>query len=239
MVIKIDDVVYRHAIIQFATSLLKRFFLNTVVIQREFYEPAIYAILFGVSNGLSSQELIPVLEKIGDSRNEIVNMVRKEVDSLLKTKGYSLGKSFKSGLKEFLENKYTGDIDDSKEKTLLGDIFLLHLFETAAVIINGESQILDSNLFSKLKDKKRNKTLVYVCNLLSNNWDTALDSWRNSLNEQESYSRMTAAMSLYVTYTELMSHKAILDMEKKTSSVEVLEVHLNFLKESSTDIYEP
>ena len=82
---KDEELTYKHFVIQFAETLLKRFFLHPGIGNQSRAEGSLYAILFGETIGISSTQIGNILSGAGDTRNELVKLILEDMKTQFQT----------------------------------------------------------------------------------------------------------------------------------------------------------
>ena len=164
---KDEELTYKHFVIQFAETLLKRFFLDLDIGNQSPAEGSLYAVLFGETIGISSAQVGNILYGAGDTRNELVKLILEDMKTQFQTNSVlKMDDPLRARLAKYLISTYRGKIDDGRVKTLIGDIFLVSLIEAVYSKDSRTEGIFNNNLLSQLKEKKSHRFLNRLIDLL-------------------------------------------------------------------------
>ena len=234
---KDEELTYKHFVIQFAETLLKRFFLHPGIDNQSLAEGSLYAILFGETIGISSTQIGNILSGTGGTRNELVKLILEDMKTQFQTNSVlRMNDSLRTRLAKYLISTYQGKIDDSRVRTLIGDIFLVSLIEAVYSEDSRTEGIFSNNLLSQLKEKKSHPFLNRLIELLDEN-----SSGIQILSETEEnadYVKMAAGLAQYLRYQKILDK--IVDKNhdlQGMSYIALVREHLMFLKHLSTDVY--
>lgn len=231
------ELTYKHFVIQFAETLLNRFFLHPSTGNQPPTEGSLYAVLFGEAIGISRTQLGNILSRVGGTRNELVKLILENVKTQFQNNSVlKMSDSLRNSLEEYLTSTYQGKIDDSRVRTLIGDIFLVSLIEVVYSEKPQAERVFNDNLLNQLKEMKSDAFLNRLIDLLDEN-----NSGTQILSETEDnagYVKMAAGLAQYLSYQKILDkivNKS--DDLRSLGHIGLLREHLMFLKRISTDVY--
>ncbi|MEM0136385.1 MAG: hypothetical protein QXU18_14360, partial [Thermoplasmatales archaeon] len=232
-----EELTYKHFVIQLAETLLKRYYLDSTTDGHFAAEGSVYAILFGETIGVPATHLENILSRAGDTRNELVKMILEDMKAQFRKKSpLKMSNSLKDKLAMYLTLTYRGMIDDSRVRTLIGDIFLVSLIEV--IYSNGphENGIFDNVLLSQVREKKSDQFLNRLLELLDEN-SSGVQILSETIDNAD-YVEMAAALAQYLRYQRILD-KIIGKSEdlRDMNYIGLLREHLQFLKHLSSNVY--
>lgn len=231
-----DETTYKHSIIQFSQVLLEKYILSPT--SNQLTEKVIYGYLFGKLLSINEQQLDKLLRLEKRSNDAFLESIRDELLRMEKNKGSQISKLFVSEIEKYANGKYSGSIDNSRAKSLIGDILLLSLMEASYGLIENNDRILTKNLLGSLKENKTQEFLKVFLDIMRISGDVDSDS----VSRYPELIEYRKALSAFIQYFEFLKFVVHLDQSRvdppASERLEYLDRRLKFMKIISTDMYD-
>ena len=230
-----EEATYRHSIIQFSQALLSKYVLTSDT--NKLSELSIYGYLFGKLLNLDKQQLTKLLEFEKNSSDSLLNTIWAELLRIDGKKDQSISSSFRLEIDKYLKSRYSGQVDDSRAKSLVGDTFLLLLLESSLGLAEKDDKVLTGDILRSLKEGKTQDFLKFFIGAVNGSTEEISKESILQYPELSGYLKMIIANLQYQEFLELEKFSP----QGESVSLEelkYLEHHLNFMKTISTDMYE-
>jgi hypothetical protein len=227
-----DEVSYKHSIIQFSQVLLDKYVLRN----KDKYptELAVYGYLFArlIHPDKRAIEGLINYEKTGGDL-----LIQEVTTALVRNKDGALSNSFRTAVSDYLFKKYQGSIDNSRAKSLLGDLFLLSLIDCSYALRDENDKVLTTSLLHSIREGKDQDFVKAFLDIFLGNVNKMNLGDLLKYPELTSYYKMILAFIQYQEYINFMKNGSTSDGLNARKEVEFLEQHLHFVKEISADMY--
>ena len=235
MPISLDEISYKHSIIQFSESLLNKFIIQPPENYSTSCETLVYGAILAFNLGKQSEIVDRILTSSKVSRDELLNDLVTELLNMISNRNLQFDSEYKKKIKDYLSKSYNGAINDGSARRMIGDLFLVNLAETLVDWKSG-NRLLDKGILEQLKNSKEQDWAVRIISNFSEGGEFILKREDYSSPEVESFHKMGVAFSQFLEFRKMIDF-AEREEESKLDYDNSLISHLKYMKEISQDTY--
>ena len=233
----LDQIVGKHSVIQLSAALLKRYVLNNEAGSKINPETALYGIIFSLFYGVENDELQVIAKSLQTKEGSLQKLILKFLIEVLNGGNKDILQSCNVEIGKVLENKYSGAVDNSRAKSLIGDLLLVSLLDLLSSEKQKTSPILGDNLISNLtKDKTQDFLLTFV-KIFAHSYEFIDIDFRLSNPDLQKYKTMATALAQYLEYSNLSLLMSDKKGRKDQTFKEAYFEHMRFVARLTNEVY--